>query len=155
LAIEPLPELKRLRNQHYQLTNQSINNIQCLFPEENYVSAIEIKGEIDVGSSNRFGICLNSQEKIDKGYSFGYDRDEKRFWVGKEKAQIDLLSYSSIINFHIFIDHSVFEIYLNNKFCISSRIYLKNKNGFRASIFSDAGEIEIQKLDLWTLDPIW
>jgi beta-fructofuranosidase len=155
LVIEPLPELKRLRNQHYQLTNQSIKNIQPLFPKDNYVSTIEIKGEIDIGTSNKFGINLNSQEKINKGYSFGYDINEKRFWAGKEKAKIDLLTDSNIIKLHLFIDHSVFEIYLNNKFCISSRIFLRNKNGFNPNIFSDTGEIEIQKLDLWTLEPIW
>lgn len=155
LCINPLPNLKNLRHKHFQKKNKMITDYYKIFPEVKCGFAFEINISLKNLSSDKFGISLDTQKRLEKKYSIGFDNNEKKFWVGKEKAKLNPFENTDCLNLHIFVDHSVFEIYINNKYCISSKIFCKDKKGFSPMLFVETGKIEIKKMDVWTLKSIW
>jgi len=155
LTITPLPELKLLRDEHFQFKKQKIGEDLPILPKGAYESTLEIKTKIKNISSEVFYFKLYDQEKVDRKNSFGFDFHKKRFWVGKEKAKLDLFRDTEVMNLHIFIDHSIFEVYINDNICLTSKIALKNQKAFSPIISSKSGTIHIIKMDIWTMNSIW
>mgnify|MGYP006283185921 CR=1 FL=1 len=155
LVVKLVPDLELLRDEHLQFKDQTIKEEFSLLPEGRYASTLEIQTVIENISSEGFYFKLYHQEKLEPQYSFGFDSHEKIFWVGKEKAKVDLLRPTTTVDLHLFIDHSIFEVFINNNLCITGKISLQNEKGFFPIISSKSGQIRLGKMDVWTLKSIW
>ena len=91
----------------------------------------------------------------------GYDTvtiitsDPFKITVGGEVGRLDKKYDSNNITFHIFIDKSVIEVFINYQECITSRIYFTSKKSNGFSIYIKQGLINLKKLDIWNLKTIW
>jgi len=75
--------------------------------------------------------------------------------VGKEKGKLSSLKGKKQFSFHIFIDKSVFEIFINNRECLTSRVYPKTQTCNAFDIYASNGDVRLKSLDLWTIKSIW
>ena len=78
------------------------------------------------------------------------DRYEEHDYL--QKADLKL-SPNEKVSFHIFVDHSVLEIFVNNKLCLTHRIYPTLENSKGVSVFSKGGNIEIPVFKSWKMNP--
>ena len=106
-------------------------------------------------NAESFGLKLfqSADKQIEERIEF--DTTDYFLRVGKEKGKLSSLKGEKQLSFHIFIDKSVVEIFINNRECLTNRIYpeTENCNGF--DIYAINGEVRLKSLDLWTLKSIW
>ena len=70
------------------------------------------------------------------------------------KQQADLkLDSDELLNFHIFIDHSVMEVFVNDRLCLTHRIYPTQEDSDDIVIFSKRGKIEVPVFNAWEMHP--
>ena len=154
LSMKPVNEIQKLRKSHLRYENLQIEEDSHLhlgnFPELTLemISEFEISGNEIFG----FGLFLDKQNVGDK---IEYDSMKSKISVGNETGKIKLQESDKKITFHIFIDRSVIEIFINYHDCITSRIFPKinASNGF--TLFSRQGSLKLKRLDIWSLDSIW
>ncbi|MBD3196725.1 MAG: hypothetical protein GF317_16835 [Candidatus Lokiarchaeota archaeon] len=153
LIINPLPELKILRNEqkHFQnliITEKDEDNI--LFKG----TLMELKILIENVSAEKVGFYLYSDRNSNNKYSIGFHKSKNFIWAGKEIAEIDEKVDDHTLKLHIYIDNSVTEVYVNNRYCLTSRIFIKDNKKFSLVPFSEDGEFKIKEIDIWELKPI-
>ena len=155
LRIEPASELKMLRESNVHLENLIIGpdskDILGNFSD----MRLEIIAKFELINAESFGFKLfqSADKQIEERIEF--DTTDYFLRVGKEKGKLSSLKGEKQLSFHIFIDKSVVEIFINNRECLTNRIYpeTENCNGF--DIYAINGEVRLKSLDLWTLKSIW
>ena len=74
-------------------------------------------------------------------------------WFGyKQEAEFELKPNESL-NFHIFLDRSVMEVFVNNRLCLTHRIYPTRDDSKGIVLFANGGTIKVPKLDAWKIHP--
>ena len=131
-----------------------------------------MKFTIDPGNAEEFGIhvCKSPEGKEQTTISCNMEDDQVVVDLSKTSLDKDLmakgyeghnylqkadleLSGKQKVSFHIFIDHSVLEIFVNNKLCLTHRIYPTLENSKGVSVFSKGGNIEIPVFKSWKMNP--
>ncbi|TFG27374.1 MAG: glycoside hydrolase family 32 protein [Promethearchaeota archaeon] len=155
LEFSPASELQKLRDSHINFKNLMISSESNNILESIRSHSLEILGEFQIIDVNSFGIQIFKSSQNKDYETIGYDLEKNQLWAGKERSKIDFKGDNKKFIFHIFIDNSVIEIFLNHKECMTSRIYPKSINSDRIEIFCNGGKINIESLDIWTLKTIW
>jgi beta-fructofuranosidase len=55
---------------------------------------------------------------------------------------------------HIFLDHSVIEVFANYRLCMSSRVYPSRIDSLGVGFFARGGSARIKALDVWEMESI-
>ena len=154
LLMAPAEELQKLRKSHFQFNNLLITPNSDIFLGNYPDLTLELIATFELRGDEIFGFNLFLEEQK-VGAQIKYDVDKSKITVGGETGRLNKNYDSNIIIFHIFIDKSVIEVFINYQECISSRIFFSSKisNGF--SIYSKRGSIKLKKLDIWNLKSIW
>lgn len=56
------------------------------------------------------------------------------------------------VRLRVFLDRSVLEVFLNDRWCMTQRIYPENVDSTRVSLFSREGSISVTSVDAWDID---
>ena len=163
--ISPAPELQQLRGENHYIEMVTLHNERRLHPT---VSGrqLELKLEVDVEQANIFRFIVCSSPDGEEQTSIFYDRVRGVIGIDRSKSSLnpDVEKHTNEGSFelesgerlclHVFVDHSVIEVYVNNRTTITSRVYPARPD----SLFV-AGEAEGQalviKLEAWALQSIW
>ena len=154
LHITPAEELQKLRESHFQFKNRIITESSDLllgnFPD----LTLELIATFELSRNEIFGFKLFLEEQKEGG-RIEYNVNKCKVTIGDEIGTLNKNYNSNNIMFHIFIDKSVVEVFINYQECITSKIFFeyKKSNGF--SIYSKQGSLNLKKLDIWTLKKIW
>lgn len=128
----------------------------------------ELIGEfvVSANSSQRFGFNVrkNGGEQI----SIYYQPNSNKFtvdartaprlsndgWIYNglyESSLPETLSAGETMKMHIFIDHSIMDIFINDKWAFSIRIFPTDKNAIAIEAFSE-GLTEVKSIEAWSLN---
>lgn len=149
LRIEPVPELKVLRNKRlvkdsFELTGffENVGLRQIEIPEAN---SIEIEIEFSNLSAREWGLVLPGGEDI------LYNVEQGRFML--EDYPLDDRKEFKI---HIFVDNSVVEVFANDDFCKTVRVYrdLEAYDEPLRVICVD-GKVRVKNLEVWSMGSIY
>ena len=155
LRFEPASELKILRDSHAHLENLIIHpdskDLLGKFPN----MQLEIIAKFELINAEAFGFKLFQSADNQIGDLIEFDTKDYFIRVGKEKGKLSSLKGEKQLSFHIFIDKSVVEIFINNKECLTSRIYPKTQTCNVFDIYASNGDAKLKSLDLWTIKSIW
>jgi len=154
LSIKPAIELQELRKSHLEFENLQLLEDSPLFLGKFPELTLEIIAEFEFSGNEIFGFNIFLDEQ-NNGEKIEFDSIRSKITVGNEKGTLNIQESNKSIAFHIFIDRSVIEIFINYHECISSRIFPKNdaSNGF--SLFSKQGSLTLKKMNIWTIETIW
>ncbi|MFX1337259.1 MAG: glycoside hydrolase family 32 protein [Promethearchaeota archaeon] len=155
LKFTPVPELQILRESHIHLDNINLSPQSSNMLGNFSGKCLEIIAEFEVDQLTSFGFKI-FKSKTYKGFeTIGYDMVKKQLWAGKEKGIIKLPLDNKKIKFHIFLDKSVVEVYLNYIECLTSRIYPKSEESEGIDLFTTKHIIKLKTLDIWKIKSIW
>lgn len=59
----------------------------------------------------------------------------------------------SILDLHVYADHSILDIFINEKWAFSVRLFPTDESATGVEAFSEGGETAFESLNAWTLDP--
>lgn len=157
----PHPALQQLREKHNVLPKKKIG------ASEPYVISkqghqLEIKATFYPGDAKRFGFVLCKNPDDTEFSMIYYDVDKKELVVdqthssARQHIPLDIrkdyypLDVSKPIDFHLFIDGSVVEGFINNQDAFTTRIFPLKENSTQLELFSD-GKTTEAAAEIWTL----
>jgi Beta-fructosidases (levanase/invertase) len=166
LIQQPYSGIQNLRvtSSAFNLANQDISSTMSLAPVSG--KAVEIDGSFVVSSAQRFGFHVRKTNS--KFISVYYTPATNTFSV--DAQNIDRLTndggsfnglYESVLpikpalgetmRIHIFIDHSIMDIFVNNQYAFSIRVFPTDINAEDIEVFSDGGTTHATSIQAWKL----
>ena len=169
LGQAPVPELAALRKEGslQRVSEISVTGEHRLGASGNQVEIIANVDPNNTGS--RYGLTISAapdQAEVTRIY---YENgsvviDKSRSSVNFENEELTLLrgSYDEAVfgkpsKFHVFIDHSVIDVFINDKAAFSNRIYPTSRDGSGNAIstgillYSPGGTTRFTAVDVWQL----
>ena len=127
---------------------------------------LEILAEIDPGSAPKAGLSLRIAPDRSEQTTVYYDRDQRLLCVDRSQSSTDksvdramqsgpfLLGRGEPLRLRIFLDGSVLEIFANDRFCLSARIYPAGPRSNGISLFAAGGTASMVTFEAWEMQPI-
>jgi beta-fructofuranosidase len=156
----------RVTNGNFTTTDTDINGTLSLSPVSG--KAVEIDGTFTISSATRFG--FNVRKNGSNAIQVFYTPSANKITVNT--TNISKLSndagafnglYESIlpksfvigdnIRLHIFIDHSIMDIFINETYAFSMRVFPTDTNAEQVEAFSDGQTTRATSIQAWKLDP--
>jgi sucrose-6-phosphate hydrolase SacC (GH32 family) len=170
-SMKPAEELRTLRTNHFQKKNLTVKDSELRI-DDIQGNDLELDVTIAPQGAKQFGtqvccapdgseqttIVYNSKEEVvcvdlsrtslDKSLTEGFYEDHDY----KQEAELKLKP-NETLNLHVFLDRSVMEAFVNNRLCLTHRIYPTRDDGKGVAFFARGGAIRIPKLDAWKMHP--
>jgi sucrose-6-phosphate hydrolase SacC (GH32 family) len=88
---------------------------------------------------------------IERGKSSLSDKPHKSNLIGRIEIR-----KGQKLKLHIYVDHSVIEVFANGQACISTRIYPTREDSVNVSVFAlYEAAVTLNQLDVWEMKSIW
>ena len=170
LLSGPAPELQNLRGVHFGLAGQAIPAGGGLMLEEVRGDALEIDVTFAAPPSAEpgiVGLCLCSSPGGEEQTLLTYDFGGGRLAIDRSRSSLDPeaghepqsgplpLGPGEALRLHVFLDHSVLEVFANSGFCLTSRVYPTRPDSLGASLFALGAASIVEQLDVWEMGNIW
>lgn len=173
LDVVPAPELKMLRQEYWHVGGKVVGETAVLLPPNIHSPRLEIMAEVEAGDDAVFGLSLCCSPDGQEMTHLICDRVHGKFTIDREKSSLSQDVYRDVppshqvvraaplppggtIKLHIFLDHSVIEVFLDGRYTLSSRIYPTRPDSLGVQLFCRQGEkVVFKSLDIWTMASIW
>lgn len=163
LSMRPAVELEALRSDHahYEKAN--------LLDSADFLSSVPGKTfelyTIFEGTTGACGIRLSSSPESEEYVQIFYDFDRNQLGMKLAQAAANdgqpiiyegelLLAENELLKLRIFVDHSVIEVYANERACITGRFYPVQTDQLRVQAASEPGTALVS-MGIWKLESIW
>jgi beta-fructofuranosidase len=127
---------------------------------------LEILAEITPGDAPLAGLNVRSAPDRSEQTPIYYDREQRLICVDRSQSSTDknvdrgmqsgpfLLGRGEPLRLHIFLDGSVLEIFANDRFCLTARVYPANPRSTGIALYSSGGTASMSSFDAWEMKPI-
>ena len=168
MRIDPLPELKSLRRKHHNYSDLRIKSNSSTTIDGILTECAEIYAEFNLRNSDKFGlkVCCSPNEEEETIISYSNIDSSLSLDVNKSSLSDDMVgrgiqrSYLNLkkeesLKLRVFIDRSIIEVFANSKLCLTKRIYPSMSNSRGVRLFSNNGEIQLNRFEIWEMAPVW
>ena len=171
LNMEPVEELHSLRAKHIQKKNLTVADSELKI-DDIQGNVLELDITISPQNAKEFGVKVCCAPDGSEQTSIIYDSEKKVIRVDLSRTSLDKslmdwlykrrrykqeaefeLKPNETLNFHIFLDRSVMEIFANNRLCLTHRIYPTRDDSKGIVLFSKGGPIKIPVFNAWKMYP--
>lgn len=175
LKINPVDELKSLRFNEKQYSDLTLSENEEVVIEEFASDCMEVKMTIEPYEATQFGIKLFCSEGGEEETIIIYDTHRKEFVIDFEKGSGDKnlaypcgpevltrgnlrqtipydLAGNKALDFNIFIDKSIIEIFVNSDICLVQRVYPMREDSKHVRLFTRDNKISAKDLVKWDMD---
>lgn len=127
---------------------------------------LEILAEIDPRDAPRAGLTLRLAPDRSEQTPVYYDREQRLLCVDRSHSSTDksahpgmqsgpfALGRGEALRLHIFLDGSVIEIFANDRFCLTARVYPAGTRSTGIALYSSGGAAKMVSLEAWEMRPI-
>ncbi len=134
LHFAPAPELQALRTEHWQRHGLQIDTRGHTL-DEIAGAALEIRAVIEPGTAERVELHVACAADRSERTVIGYHRTAGTLFIDRSHASLDPVNHSDVravpldlaaneaLDLHVFLDHSILEVFANGHRCLSSRLY--------------------------------
>ena len=166
LCIEPVAELQSLRRKHQHFENLALTPDFPGLPEGIQGDSLEIEAVFEPGPDAEFGLkllaSLDGQEQTRVVYAAGLGRLSVDCSASSLNSKTDRtvhdaplsLETDRFVRLHIYLDHSVLEVFANRQTCLVCRAYPTSPDSIGVDLFALRGETSLISLDIWRIDSI-
>ena len=151
LLQKPLPELARLRGEHYTVSDVELTDASYI-PHNVQGDTLELRVEFVPGSAKEFGLKVRRSEDGTRGVTIAWDGEFLH--VAGDKGPPDLLKGETTLRLHVFLDRSVLEVFANDWACFTQVIYPPETDR-GVELFATGGAVTVKSLDIWQVGSIW
>lgn len=167
VGVSPPAELQKLRGQQWQedrvlLSGESVIDL----PQVNG-RALEIKMALQPSAGAEGGLLVFCSPDGQEQTRIMYKQADGQIFVEREQASLDqradrnpatmpvTVGPGQELTLHIFIDHSVIEVFAQGKLCLACRVYPTREDSTGVRLYSRRGETAVSFVDVWELKSIW
>ncbi|WP_342330877.1 glycoside hydrolase family 32 protein [Pedobacter sp. FW305-3-2-15-E-R2A2] len=158
----PHPVLQSLRAANRKVLDITVASHQPvkLYSGQQY----EILAQIMPNKAKQFGFVLHKNPDGSEYTKIYYDADSREIVVDQRHSSTKkgiplrvrkdtfLLDTSKPASFHVFVDGSVVEVFINNQHAFTTRIFPSKRSSDQAEVFAEGGNINL-KAEVWTIQP--
>lgn len=168
LKIEPAPELESLRINARKHENISITVDNNVYLADVRGDSLEMRLLIEPGNAKEFGLAVRcspgGEEETPIVLSVANQSlrtelaksgDEGNFKNVTEQVAPLSLKVGEPVHIRVFLDRSIIEVFVNERQCLTQRIYPARKDSLGVKFFARDGEITIKSLEVWDLMPVF
>lgn len=167
LTMTPVEELKKLRGRHSPWRGLSIRPWGITTLPSCSGAAIELQLEIIPGGASAVGVVLRRSPDGSEETVVRYEADAGRLVVDRSRASLDpevarsahsaplLLGQGEPLRLRLFLDHSLLEVFANDRAVITTRIYPAHVDSNGIGLFAEGQSAWLTALDLWQMRAIW
>ena len=167
LRQEPLPELQELREAHRRYDNIQVSSDANSVLHGLEGDTIEIIAEFTRRKAERFGLKLRCSPDGQEETRIYYDSFDRSLNIDRSRSSVNPavernvrsgkleLSPDEPLTLHIFLDHSVIEVFVNRRATFTSRIYPTRPDSRGLDVFAEGGHALLNSLDVWKMKSIW
>lgn len=164
LHFAPVPELALLRQDDWQAHDMTLtaDSLQTL-PING--QALEMIVEIDPGTAKAVTLQVGRAADGSEVTEIRYDRVQGRLAIDRSHASLDPASHSDVhsvgldlapdepLRLHVFLDHSVLEVFANGRRCLTSRIYPQTSSD-GVALVAQGGTATATQVAVWRMKAI-
>lgn len=167
LGARPAPEVQALRKRQIVHTSRVVAEGQTRFENADGAS-LELRVHFAMGQAQRFGVCVLGAADGSEQTLIGYDVERCEVFVDRRQAGLRPtmafnwpnpdyhaapleLAAGEALELHIFVDHSVIEVFANQGRVLSSRVYTRGPESVCVGLFAQGGECQVDLLEVWEL----
>jgi beta-fructofuranosidase len=166
LCMRPVSELEALRGKHLQWVDTSVEPGTPTVVEAIRGERLEIKLEWDLGKAMQFGVRVRCSSDHMECTSISYDRSRQRLMLDCSQSSLDptvhrsvheaplTLADDELLRLQVFLDHSVIEVFANDRTCIAERIYPQQAESTGTELFAEGNAAQLKMMDIWELGKI-
>src|SRR5262249_30866079 len=114
--------------------------------------ALEVVADLTRGSADEVGLKLRRSADGSKSASIAFDG--KKLNVAGLDVPFVLGTSEKSLRLHVFLDHSVLEVYANARAC-ATRIIQAAPEDKGAALFARGGKAEAKSIESWPIHSIW
>jgi beta-fructofuranosidase len=166
LGVQPASELESLRGRHTSLSHVTISPTAARRLDMQG-AALEIGAEFLPGQVEAFGLKVLCAPDGSEHTLISYDPGSGVLAIDREHSSLDAavhrepcgtllkLADGESVQLRVFIDHSVVEVYANDRMCLTTRVYPSRADSLGVELFARGGLAELRQLDAWEMGSIW
>jgi beta-fructofuranosidase len=166
LGITPVEEVQSLRRQHTRLENVELPANSRL-KSGVHGSQLELLVRWHPDAAGQLDVTLAQFPDGEEQTSVVYDPASSELFIDRRhsntRGNVDLdtqyarleLEKGEALELRIFFDHSVIEVFANQRACLTTRIYPTLNGDLEPSFRSRHNPSNLQSVDIWQLDSIW
>jgi beta-fructofuranosidase len=161
LHFEPAEELKTLRHTLQHFDDLEVKSDSRHLAEGKQLEALIVFDQIEAASVGLKVRCsVNGEEETQLIYdgvknTISIDRTHSSLTVEDVhdvKVFPFVLGDGEKLTFHLFVDNSIIELYVNYRLCMTSRIYPVRPDSLGLKVFAADGSARIKSADIWSID---
>ena len=149
LTIQPVPELEKLRgpHQHFERTLETQSESAGTAPL--FGEQMEIKATFQMQQAESFGFSFIDDEGE---HPLTFDFHTHQLSMGDQTARLQFTEKADRIELHTFVDHSVIEIFINQREVFTTTFYFKlaEHHALKIAPFVRQGKGKLM-IDSWKL----
>ncbi|GAC1590754.1 MAG: glycoside hydrolase family 32 protein [Ktedonobacteraceae bacterium] len=167
LSLEPAPEVTALRENHWHYPGIELGGAKHIRLDDSRGKCLEILAEFELDQHSEFGFRLRCSPDGQEQTRLVYQSELRQVSIERKQSsvntQVDREDCSVMveavtdgsIKLHIFLDHSVLEVFVNGRCYLASRMYPEHPESIGLELFVRSGRVRIRSLDIWHMATIW
>ena len=154
LGMKPLPELKALRGRHWRFKELSLENPGNHPLENTHGNCLEILINVEASSDAIIGFDVLASDDFKQYIPIRIDRVRGILKVGDRESAFQQTEQEKTFQFHLFVDRSVLELYVNDRICFTSQARPKPEDQ-NIRLVAESGRATFKTVDVWEMTTIW
>jgi len=165
LSLEPSPELTSLRENHWRYEGMELSGTENFLHGDIQDDRLEILAEFEPAQNCEFGFTFRHSQDDKEQTRLVYQSASQRVSIEREQSSLNTevdrensfvaIEAGEVCKLHIFLDHSVLEVFVNGSCYLASRIYPTCPDSSGLELFVREGRVRVRSLDIWHLASIW
>lgn len=153
LIRKPITEIEQLHDKDYSWEDKNIipglndNKLKKVSGD-----CLHIVGEFDIKTSDNFGLMLRHSSK-EAGTEILYNN--KRGTLSVLGSTVPVKTINNKLKLEILLDRSSIEVFANDGQAILTSCFTPNEKADGVLLFTNGGELGIDKLDIYKLKSVW
>src|ERR1700674_2404928 len=160
---EPLPELSLLRGEHRHLDDLRVSSDSADLLHGFFGDSLEIIAEFTERNAKRFGLKVRCSPDGQEETTIYYDAFDQSLNIDRSRSSVNPAAQRDVrggkfevgpeepLTLHVFLDHSVVEVFVNGRATFASRVYPARSDSLGLDILADGGQVRIKSLGVWTM----
>jgi fructan beta-fructosidase len=164
LGQAPSPELATLRAAGSQQTfsNVNVNSTSLLTTPAS--ASVEMIVNVPSTTASKYGVNIRVSPDRQENTKIYYDAVVKKIVLDKSQTSLsgadeekvliaqdyDEVAFGKPTSFHIYIDNSIIDVFINEKAAFSARLYPTRTDSRGIELFSEGSASTFTSVDLWT-----
>ena len=146
-----IPALEKQRSQPFTLPALTLtsvtNSMQNISGD-----ALEIRAEFERADAREFGLRVRASADGSRAVTIACD-GTNIIAAGVTAKLPEPIAAGKTVKLHVFIDHSVLEIYVNQQACITKVIYPEDGD-LALGLYARGGTAKLKSLNVWPIKPV-